>query len=254
MSCNLLMRPCSRKQRGRTLANTPWGVICVHSPSGNSASSPEPGSAPHTAALRQVVRVECEVFRCLNAVSSQENIEAKRAWLALLANVFRTPFPHCRTCHMWCLQRNTMLTLEVTDTFHGPLPSQTGELCGLQSPQLTLFSTVRMHAYYDALLILLPLWSQEREKASGLPHSPLLLISPNPMAFIPEQPAFHSYGSSARCSIHLVSKPTHHSRSPWLCSFLLSCFLLHWLLQRRCSFPLDSTLKILLGCWKLPRI
>lgn len=79
-----------------------------------------------------------------------------------------------------------MLTLEVTDTFNGSLPPQTGELCCLQSPQLTLFSTVRMHDYYDALLILLPLWSQEREKASGLLHSPVLLISPTPMAFIPE--------------------------------------------------------------------
>lgn len=78
-----------------------------------------------------------------------------------------------------------MLTLEVTDTLNGSLPPQTGELCCLQSPQLTLF-TVRMHDYYDALLILLPLWSQEREKASRLLHSPVLLISPNPMAFTPE--------------------------------------------------------------------
>ena len=147
-----------------------------------------------------------------------------------------------------------MLTLEVTDTFNGSLPPQTGELCYLQSPQLALFSTVRMHAYYDALLILPPLWSQEREKARGLLHSPLPLISPNPIAFIPEWPAFHSYSSSVRCSIHLVSKSTHHSCNPWVCSFLLSCFLLHWLFQRCCSFTLDSTLKILLGCWKLPRI
>ena len=49
-------------------------------------------SALHPAALRQAVRVECEVFSCLNAVRPQETDEARQAWLALLENAFLTFF------------------------------------------------------------------------------------------------------------------------------------------------------------------
>ena len=147
-----------------------------------------------------------------------------------------------------------MLTLEVPAAFNGSLPLQTGELCyrqspdsGLSSPQLGCLPTTML---FQSLL---PLWSQKREQTSRLLPSPLL-ISPNPIAFIPKWSASQSYSSSVQCSIHQVSKPTDHSSNPQECSFLLSCFLLHWVLQRCCYFTPESTLKILLGHGKLPRI
>lgn len=68
----------------------------------------------------------------------------------------------------------------------------------------------------------------KERKMSRLLCAPLLLISSNTTAFIPKRSTFHSSSCPVRRSVPPVSKPTDPSSSPWVCSFLLRCFLHHW--------------------------
>lgn len=125
---------------------------CAHSPSSKNAHSLEPGLALHPAALHRAVRLDCEIFSCLNAARPQETIEARRAWLALLENAFPTSL-HSAELAICGVFRATQCYFRVPRAFNGSLPLQTGELCYCPSPYSCLSSVVMVPAYYDAPLI-----------------------------------------------------------------------------------------------------